>query len=129
MAEEIQIQTVDEVKNIDYMKNTNEIINNQINEQIDGLSALSDTLDSVNTTLNLISDNTINTDTSTNLSEVVESIDNIDTTIIEAQTQDILSIINNQQEQINNIESSVSEINEKINEILDGMKRDVIDGE
>lgn len=129
MAEEIQIQTVDEVKNIDYMKNTNEIINNQINEQIDGLSALSDTLDSVNTTLNLISDNTINTDTSTNLSEVVESIDNIDTTIIEAQTQDILSIINNQQEQINNIESSVSEINEKINEILDGMKRDVVDGE
>lgn len=129
MAEEIQIQTVDEVKNIDYMKNTNEVINNQINEQIDGLSALSDTLDSVNTTLNLISDNTINTDTSTNLSEVVESIDNIDTTIIEAQTQDILSIINNQQEQINNIESSVNEINEKINEILDGMKRDVIDGE
>ena len=129
MAEEIQIQTVDEVKNIDYMKNTNEVINNQINEQIDGLSALSDTLDSVNTTLNLISDNTINTDTSTDLSEVVESIDNIDTTIIEAQTQDILSIINNQQEQINNIESSVSEINEKINEILDGMKRDVIDGE
>ena len=129
MAEEIQIQTVDEVKNIDYMKNTNEIINNQINEQIDGLSALSDTLDSVNTTLNLISDNNINTDTSTNLSEVVESIDNIDTTIIEAQTQDILSIINNQQEQINNIESSVSEINEKINEILDGMKRDVVDGE
>ena len=129
MAEEIQIQTVDEVKNIDYMKNTNEVINNQINEQIDGLSALSDTLDSVNTTLNLISDNTINTDTSTNLSEVVESIDNIDTTIIEAQTQDILSIINNQQEQINNIESSVNEINEKINEILDGMKRDVVDGE
>ena len=34
MAEEIQIQTVDEVKNIDYMKNTNEVINNQINDFI-----------------------------------------------------------------------------------------------
>lgn len=117
MAEEIQVQTVEEVKNIDYMRTTNEVISNQIDNQINSLETLSDTLDSVNNTLNLISDSAI--ETPVDLTEVAESIDNIDTTVIEAQTQDILSIINSQQQQINNIESNINEINNKINQLLE----------
>lgn len=120
MAEEIQIQTVDEVKNIDYMRTTNEIINNQINNQINNLEALSDTLDNVNNTLNLINESTTET-APANLTAITESIDNIDTTVIEAQTQDILSTINTQQQQIDNIESSLDAINNKINQILEKM--------
>lgn len=116
MSEEIQIQTVDEVKSIDYMKTTNEIISNQIDNQINNLEVLSDTLNNVNNTLNLINDST--TESPVGLTEVVESIDNIDTTIIEAQTQDILTLINSQQQQIDSIESNMNEINEKINQIL-----------
>ena len=119
MAEEIQIQTADEVKNIDYMRTTNEVISNQIDNQLNSLETLSDTLDSVNNTLNLITDSTI--ETPIDLTEVAESIDNIDTTIIEAQTQDILTLINSQQQQIDNIESNIDEINDKINQILERM--------
>ena len=119
MAEEIQIQTADEVKNIDYMKTTNEVINNQIDKQLNSLETLSDTLDSVNNTLNLISDSAI--ETPVDLTEITESIDNIDTTVIEAQTQDILSIINSQQQQIDNIESNINEINDKINQLLENI--------
>lgn len=117
MAEEIQIQTADEVKNIDYMRTTNEVISNQIDNQLNSLETLSDTLDNVNNTLNLISDSAI--ETPVDLTEVVESIDSIDTTVIEAQTQDILSIINSQQQQIDNIESNINEINDKINQLLE----------
>ena len=117
MAEEIQIQTADEVKNIDYMRTTNEIISNQIDNQLNSLGTLSDALDSVNNTLNLINDSAI--ETPVDLTEVAESIDNIDTTVIEAQTQDILSTINSQQQQIDNIESNINEINDKINQLLE----------
>ena len=51
--------------------------------------------------------------------DVNEIIDAIDTTVVEAQTQDILALINNQQEQINNIESVINEINEKLDAIID----------
>lgn len=119
MAEEIQIQTIDEVKNIDYMKATNEKINEQINEQINGIESLADTLDNVNSTLNLISDATINTNIPT---DIIDTIDNIDTTVIEAQTQDILATMNAQQEQINNIESNINELNDKINQVLEKLE-------
>ena len=105
MAQEIQIQTVDEVKTIDYMKNTNQIINNQIEEQAQNINDLSDTLEVMNDTLSsmVVSDNV-------DLSELTESINSIDTTVVEAQTQDILTIVNNQQTQINSIKEDVQEI-------------------
>lgn len=112
MAQEIQIQTVDEVKTIDYMKNTNQIINNQIEEQAQNINDLSDTLDVMNDTLSsmVVSDNV-------DLSELTESINSIDTTVVEAQTQDILTIVNNQQTQINSIKEDVQEIKQLIKQL------------
>lgn len=114
MEEEIQMQSAEEVKNIDYMKATNEAINVQIEEQMDNINALSDTLDDINNTVNFIAETTAPTTI-----DVSEIVDSIDTTIVEAQTQDILTLIDNQQRQIDNIESTVNEINEKLNELID----------
>ena len=51
--------------------------------------------------------------------EVVDKIDNIDTTVVEAQTQDILSVVNQQQQQINSIAENVNEINNVLNQLLE----------
>ncbi len=115
MGEEIQIQTVDEVKTIDYMKNTNDLVNTQIEQQNNNLSEVANTLDTISNTLDSIDFS--NTD-SVSLSEVTESINNIDTTIVEAQTQDILSIVNSQQEQIDTIQSDIQEIKQLLNQLL-----------
>lgn len=112
MAEEIEIQTVDDVKTIDYMRETNNKINAQIEEQIGNITDISDTLDAVHNTLQSIDiSNTVD------LSEVTESINNIDTTVVEAQTQDILTIVNNQQTQINNMQSDIQEIKQLLKQL------------
>ena len=51
------------------------------------------------------------------LSELTESINSIDTTVVEAQTQDILTIVNNQQTQINSIKEDVQEIKQLIKQL------------
>lgn len=105
MTQEIEIQTNDELKIIDYRKETNEIINEKLN-QTENISAQ---LDTIQTSINNI-DNSGNVD----LSEVTDMIENIDTTIVEVQTQDILTIVNQQQEQINNINDKLDMILKKL---------------
>lgn len=106
--EEVIIQTADEVSNIDYMRKTNNIINAQTEEMQNNMDIVSEKLD-------VILDNTANVPTSmtndANLSEVTSLIEDIDTTIVESNTQDILAKMNKQQEQIDNI-------NEKLDLIL-----------
>lgn len=105
MTQEIEIQTNDELKIIDYRKETNEIINEKLN-QTENISAQ---LDTIQTSIDNI-DNSGNVD----LSEVTDMIENIDTTIVEVQTQDILTIVNQQQEQINNINDKLDMILKKL---------------
>lgn len=114
MAEEIEIQTVDDVKTIDYMRDTNNKINTQIEEQIGNITDISDTLDAVHNTLQSID---ISTNNTVDLSEITESINSIDTTVVEAQTQDILTIVNNQQTQINNMQSDIQEIKQLLKQL------------
>lgn len=111
MAEEIIVQTADEVANIDYMMKTNDMINQQTNEMQNNIDTITEQLD-------IIIDNTNNITTTesaptsdVDLTEVTDLINNIDTTLVEANTQDILVKISNQQEQIN-------DINEKLDLIL-----------
>lgn len=108
MEEEIIIQTADEVSNIDYMKTTNDMLSEQNNQMQDNINMISEQLDVILDNTNSITP-AITTDT--NLSEVTQLIEDIDTTIVEANTQDILVKLNNQQQQIN-------DINEKLNLIL-----------
>ena len=90
------------------MRKTNNIINAQTEEMQNNMDIVSEKLD-------VILDNTANVPTSVtndaNLSEVTSLIEDIDTTIVESNTQDILVKMNKQQEQIDNI-------NEKLDLIL-----------
>ena len=111
MAEEIEIQTAADVKVIDYMRNNNQIIEQTITEQTNQVNNISDALTNIQDSLD--------SQAQVDLSEVTELIENIDNTVVEVQTQDILTIVNNQQTEINNIKSNVDEINNKLDQILD----------
>ena len=109
MAEEFEIQTTSDLKTIDYMRVNNQIINNSLNEQIDTINTISDNLD--------ILTESISADV--NLSEINNKIDNINTEVVEEQTQDILVIVNNQQAQIDEIKNDMNSINDKLDRILE----------
>lgn len=112
--EEIIVQTADEVANIDFMRKTNDMITEQTAE-------IQNNMDTISEQLDIIIDNNTNTisgysdpelvQNDVDLSEVTELIENIDTALVESNTQDILVKLNQQQEQINNI-------NEKLDLIL-----------
>lgn len=108
MIEEIEVQTTDEVKRIDYMKATNETLNSTIDEQTAHLENISASLDDINNAINAPTD----------LTDVINSIDNIDTTVVENQTQNILQTVSNQQQQIDNIQSDVQEIKELLTQLI-----------
>lgn len=115
MQEEIIVQTADEVANIDYMRNTNDIINKQTNEIQNNMDIITEQLETIidNTNTATISDvdmSSIDVD----LSEVTDLIDSIDTTMVEANTQDILIELNNQKQQINDINDKLDLILEKL---------------
>lgn len=99
IEEEIIVQTSEEVNIIDYMKETNNIINNEIQTAQDNMNTISEQL-------SYIQDNI----TPTINNEPIE----VDTSIMEAHTQDILLTINQQQEQINSIEEKIDLILNKL---------------
>ena len=109
--EEVIVQTADEVSKIDYMRVTNDMLNEHSN-------TIQETISNISEQLDIIESNTNNIETpisSVDLSEVVDVIEDIgqvDTTVVESNTQDILVKLNQQQEQIN-------EINNKLNMILE----------
>lgn len=99
MEEEVTIQTADEVSSIDYRKNINDTINEQAEEMQNNMDAISEQLDIIIDNTNSSAPSPVKAD----LSEITDAIENIDTTIVEAQTQDILSQLNSQQKQIDDI--------------------------
>ena len=104
---------IDEVANIDFAKETNNLINNQTNDLQGSIDSVSTQLENIENAIldsNIIPNNTASVD----LSEVTTLIEDIDTTVVEAKTQDVLNLVFQQQEQINRIE-------EKLDTILDKM--------
>lgn len=111
--EEVIVQTIDEVANIDFVKETNNLIDNQTNDLQDSIDSVSTQLENIENAIldnNIISDATASVD----LSEVTTLIEDIDTTVVEAKTQDILNLLFQQQEQINRIEEKLDTILEKM---------------
>lgn len=111
VEEEVIIQTADEVSNIDYMRKTNNIINAQSEE-------IQNNMDIVSEKLDVLLDNTTTISPAGNvdvdLSEVTSLIEDLDTTIVESNTQDILSKINKQQTQIDDINDKLDLILSKL---------------
>ena len=107
MAEEFEIQTIADVKTIDYMRANNDIIEQTTNQSDMISEALIDIKDTIKENQNQV-----------DLSEVTDLIENIDTTVVEVQTQDILNTVNEQQNEINEIKESINDINDKLNQII-----------
>ena len=111
MVEEIEIQTVSDVRNIDYMRSNNDFVEQVVTEQINQTDTISETLTNIQ--------DTIANQTQVDLSEVTDLIENIDTTVVEVQTQDILATVNEQQNKIDEMQSSIDDIHDKLNQILE----------
>ena len=111
VEEQIEIQTYAEVQQIDNARETNQLLNNQAEMHIENMNIISDQL-------NNISDAIDNAQTSNiDLTEVTNKIDEIDTTTITTQNEDILETLSNQQDQINSIEEKINIILQKIEEM------------
>ena len=107
--EEVVIQTADEVSTIDYRRNTNEMIASQSEE-------IQNTVETISEQLNNIVENTSTTISSdgVDLTQVTDMIENIDTAVVEANTQDILIKVNEQQQQIDDIHTKLDLILSKL---------------
>lgn len=88
MAEEIIVQTANEVKEIDYRKSIIDVIENN---QVDSIEEIKSQLDDISSTL---------------------EIDNTD--IISAQNEDIILMVQEQNQKINNIEAKLDAILSKL---------------
>ena len=113
VQEEIVIQTADEVAQIDYRRLTNDMITAQTDEIQENIENISQQLDTIidNTNSNIYTP-PISSDI--DLSNVTELLEDIDTTIVESNTQDIIVRLNQQQEQINDINNKLDLILSKL---------------
>lgn len=113
VQEEIIVQTADEVAQIDYRRLTNDIITAQTDEIQNNINNISEQLDVI---IDNTNSNTYNAPISSDidLSNVTDLIEDIDTTIVEANTQDILIKLGQQQEQINDINNKLDLILSKL---------------
>ncbi len=107
--DEYQIQTKAQVQSIEQRKQTKSLINDLLDSPINqNNTEISTQLKEIKNQINNITDNNIDT----NL--ISDKIDNIDTNIIEAQIQDLLITVNQQNEKINKIEKKIDTILNKI---------------
>lgn len=111
VEEQIEIQTYAEVQQIDNARKTKQILDNQVETQIESMDIINNQLDNIVSTLDNVQVSDID------LTEVTDKIDEIDTTIISTQNQDILETLSNQQDQINSIEEKVNIILQKLEEM------------
>lgn len=115
--EYIEIQDYTEVQQIDNRKEIKEMVNNQIIEQTSNIENINNHLENISSAL----DNTSMTG-NIDLTEVTDKIDEIDTTIITAQTGDILLTVQEQREEIENLKKQNNTLEEKLDLILNKLE-------
>lgn len=113
VQEEIVIQTANEVSNIDYARETNNLIAQQQSETQSNMEVISNQLVSIKDAI-VNNGGSGDTTSNTNLSEVTSLIENIDTTVVESQNQDILDILDSQQAQLDDIKEKINLIVSKL---------------
>lgn len=115
--EYIEIQDYTEVQQIDNRKEIKEMVNDQIIEQTSNIENINNHLENISSAL----DNTSITG-NIDLTEVTDKIDEIDTTIITAQTGDILLTVQEQKEEIENLKKQNNTLEEKLDLILNKLE-------
>lgn len=115
--EYIEVQNYAEVQQIDNRKEIKDAVNNQIVEQTNNIENINNHLESISNTLESTS-----IGGNLNLTEITDKIDEIDTTIITAQTGDILLTVQQQQEQIENLQEQNNTLENKLDLILNKLE-------
>ena len=111
VKEEIEIQTLEEVQQIDHRREISDLVDNKLSETNENMSVISSQLNNITSTIDNINVDNVNVD------EITNKLDEFDTTMITTQNQDILETLNNQQTQINSIEEKINIILNKIDEM------------
>lgn len=111
VKEEIEIQTLEEVQQIDHRREISDLVDNKLSETNENMSVISSQLNNITSTIDNINVDNVNVD------EITNKLDEFDTTMITTQNQDILETLNNQQTQINSIEEKINTILSKIDEM------------
>ena len=111
MGDLFEIQTETQVRAIESKRMMQQSLSDIIEE-----GKVIDSSEIADKVVNQLSNMAIETDTNLDISNLENKIDNMNTGIIEAQTQDILIQFNKQQEQINSIEEKLDSILSKLEE-------------
>ena len=117
MGVEVEVQTLNEVKQIDHRRDTKIALQKQAKIQTNHMDTINTKLDDITTAVDNID---IGGTTDIDFTEVTDMISDINTDVIVAQNEDMFDIIQEQNDKINTLEEKLNEIqgqNNKINYI------------
>ena len=117
MGVEVEVQTLNEVKQIDHRRDTQIALQEQAEIQTNHMDTINTKLDDITAAVDNIDTGST---TDIDLTEVTDMISDINTDVIVAQNEDMFDIIQEQNDKINTLEEKLNEIqgqNNKINSI------------
>ena len=114
MGVEVEVQTLNEVKQIDHRRNTQIALQEQAEIQTNHMDTINTKLDDITAAVDNID---IGSTTDIDLTEVTDMISDINTDVIVAQNEDMFDIIQEQNDKINTLEEKLNEIQGQNNKI------------
>ena len=114
MGVEVEVQTLNEVKQIDHRRDTQIALQEQAEIQTNHMDTINTKLDDITAAVdNIYTGSTTYID----LTEVTDMISDINTDVIVAQNEDMFDIIQEQNDKINTLEEKLNEIHGQNNKI------------
>ena len=114
MGVEVEVQTLNEVKQIDHRRDTKIALQKQAEIQTNHMDTINTKLDDITAAVDNID---IGSTTDIDLTEVTDMISDINTDVIVAQNEDMFDIIQEQNDKINTLEEKLNEIQGQNNKI------------
>lgn len=114
MGVEVEVQTLNEVKQIDHRRDTQIALQEQAEIQTNHMDTINTKLDDITAAVDNID---IGSTTDIDLTEVTDMISDINTDVIVAQNEDMFDIIQEQNNKINTLEEKLNEIHGQNNKI------------
>lgn len=114
MGVEVEVQTLNEVKQIDHRRDTQIALQEQAEIQTNHMDTINTKLDDITAAVDNID---IGSTTDIDLTEVTDMISDINTDVIVAQNEDMFDIIQEQNDKINTLEAKLNEIQGQNNKI------------
>lgn len=114
MGVEVEVQTLNEVKQIDHRRDTQIALQEQAEIQTNHMDTINTKLDDITAAVDNID---IGSTTDIDLTEVTDMISDINTDVIVAQNEDMFDVIQEQNDKINTLEEKLNEIQGQNNKI------------